>query len=182
MQLGDMRPGDISFAHMHFGFRRSGGRARQGGFSYLVLLFVVAIFGISLGVVLPIWSEVMRKDREDALIERANTLVRAIRSYATSTRSGPRTPTSLTALLEDRRSGSLRRHLRSLPPDPVTHSETWGLIVDASGGIIGVHSLSKDRPLRDQLPEGAVGPAPAAQYADWQFLVDAPAATPRPKG
>lgn len=177
-----MRPGDISFAYMQLKYSHCSYRSRQSGFSYLVLLFVVAIFGISLGVVLPIWSEVMRQDRENALIDRANTLVRAIRSYSTSTRSGQRTPTSLTDLLEDRRSGGLRRHLRSVPPDPVMRSDTWGLIVDSSGGIIGVHSLSTDRPLHDQLPKGAVGLAPALQYADWQFLVDAPVSPQGPKG
>jgi hypothetical protein len=58
-------------------------------------------------------------------------------------------PQKLEDLLRDPRSPTLVRHLRRLPIDPVTRSETWGIVLSRDGvGILGVYSLAQSRPIK----------------------------------
>jgi hypothetical protein len=53
------------------------------------------------------------------------------------------------------------------------------LVVDARGGIVGVHSRSEQATLRSaRLPSGVVAGDPPWRYADWVFSTQAIA--PRP--
>jgi hypothetical protein len=86
--------------------------------------------------------------------------------------AGPRQyPRALADLLKDPRRPGTERYLRRLYPDPLTGGSEWGLVRGPDGGIQGVYSLSKDRPLksagfrpRDRELLGA------SSYTDWKFL------------
>ncbi len=67
------------------------------------------------------------------------------------------------------------RYLRQLYPDPMTGKE-WGIVKAPTGGILGVYSLSDDKPFktagfkaRDRAFEGA------QKYSDWKFVYTPPA-------
>ena len=58
-----------------------------------------------------------------------------------------RYPATLEDLLRDGRVPGIKRHLRKIFVDPMTGKTEWGLIKEG-GRIIGVHSLSANKPLK----------------------------------
>jgi len=80
-------------------------------------------------------------------------------------------PRNLSDLLEDPRKPTSDRHLRKLHADPITGNSEWGIVKAPDGGVMGVQSLSEDKPLksanfraRDREFEGKM------KCADWKFV------------
>lgn len=142
--------------------------SRSGGFTYLTILFIVAIMGVGLALVGEVWHTAAMREREAELLYAGNQYRIAIKRYYLA---GPQQyPRSLSDLLKDPRKPGIERYLRRLYPDPVT-GEAWEVVKAPDGGVMGVHSLSKDKPLktarfriRDRSFEGA------ASYSDWTFV------------
>jgi type II secretory pathway pseudopilin PulG len=145
-------------------------QARQAGFTYLMVLWWVAISGVMLMALSERWSQTMRRQRETELVFRAEQIRAAITSYhRVATPDGAtQWPQRLEDLLEDKRGTVARRHLRRLWPDPITGTPTWGLLKEGPG-IKGVYSLSKKTPLAP--PDGVL------HYDEWRFEASAGAAT-----
>ena len=144
--------------------RRNG--AAQEGFSYLVLLLWVAITSAGLAALGPLWSMEGRREREQEFVFRAEQYRQAIASYVVAINVNgcgnlSELPERLEELLEDRRCGLVRHHLRRLYGDPITKSNDWGLVME-SGRIRGVYSRSELRPVRRI--EGV------ERYRDWVFV------------
>lgn len=152
--------------------RGDGRHARQGGFTYVMLLFALALFGIGLAKIGEAWSRVQQRDKEQELLDIGNAFVKAIGDYYEhSPGSARRYPADVVSLVEDRRFVGIARHLRKLYRDPMTGQATWGLIAAPDGGIMGVFSLSPRLTLRQQpvaLPSGTV--VTGKQYSDWKFI------------
>jgi type II secretory pathway pseudopilin PulG len=150
---------------------------RQGGFTYLAILFAVAISSVALAGMATLWSVEEQRDREKALLFAGAQYRQAIASYVESTPGEEKAyPMSLEALLEDRRFNPPRRHLRRLYPDPVSEpasdpAAAWILIKRSDGSVGGVHSASRKAPLQrahfDQADEDFAG---KEHYADWKFV------------
>ncbi|BEP57173.1 hypothetical protein GmRootV512_07040 [Variovorax sp. V512] len=71
--------------------------------------------------------------------------------------------------MKDARHLVTRRYLRQLYPDPMTGQALVPLIAP-QGGIWGVASASKERPIRAALPRGVVTIEHQANtYSDWRF-------------
>lgn len=147
------------------------GKARSGGFTYLMVLVALAIFGVGLAALGETWSSVARRDSEQELLAVGDAYARAIEQYyLRSPGATRRYPARLDDLLEDRRFVGTVRHLRRLYRDPVARHE-FGVVMAADGGIMGVYSTSAARPLRSapyRLSNGAAVTGP--RYADWKFV------------
>ncbi|MCY1541438.1 hypothetical protein D9M68_771320 [compost metagenome] len=79
-------------------------------------------------------------------------------------------PMTLEDLLKDPRTPGLLRHLRKLYADPITGQAQWGLVRDAAGRIVGIHSLSERPPLKTHGFDAAHARFEQAQhYSDWVF-------------
>lgn len=116
------------------------GNGRQRGFTYLAVLFVVAVTGALAVAATELWSSKDRQLRQMELDFVGNQYSRAIRSfYLSSPGTVKRYPKTLEDLLEDRRQAGAVRHLRKLYLDPLTH-QAFGLVRETDGGIIGVYS------------------------------------------
>ncbi|MGC4061270.1 MAG: type II secretion system protein [Aquabacterium sp.] len=134
----------------------------QKGFTYLMLLWWVAISGVMLIAVSRSWTMEMRRQREAELVFRGEQIQHALQSYYDSVE--PKAlPANWQDLLEDRRGTKLVRHLRHRYMDPITNGE-WGVIKEGAS-IKGVYSLSTLKPLKTQDKE--------ATYRDWRYEVDA---------
>lgn len=146
-------------------------RASQRGFTYLGLLFAVAIIGITLSTVGVVWSTQIRRDKEVELLFAGDQIRLAIARYV---RAGGRLPQELTDLLEDKRTPVPRRFLRRIYVDPMTRSTDWQLILAPEGGIIGVASPSQEKPIKVAGFVGAeAGFDKAECYCDWKFIYNA---------
>lgn len=138
-------------------------RQRQFGFTYLMLLWWVAISGVVLAALAQSWMMDRRRQQDMELVFRAQQITNAIQSYYDAAPSGSvrSLPTSLQDLVEDRRSLVVRHHLRRLWLDPITNQPQWGLIKDGPF-IKGVYSLSSLTPVRAE--------SRVRSYRDWRFL------------
>jgi type II secretory pathway pseudopilin PulG len=148
-------------------------RRRARGFTYLAALLAVAILGVGLALAGEVWHTARLREKEAELLFVGNQYRKAIERYYLA---GPRQyPRSLEDLLKDPRKPGTERHLRRLYPDPIRGASEWGVVRAPDGGIMGVHSLSEEAPLkranfrvRDAAFEGA------RRYADWSFVYLAP--------
>lgn len=146
--------------------------SRQDGFTYLGLMVLIAIMGITLASVGEVWHMALKREKEQELLFVGNQFRRALDLYyAYTPGQARRQPLSLEELLRDPRYPGTQRYLRKIYPDPVTGSPVWGLIKGPGGEIYGVHSLSEDEPLK----QGNFSLADAMfenrkRYSDWVFM------------
>jgi type II secretory pathway pseudopilin PulG len=158
---------------------------RQRGFTYLLLLFVLALLGAGLATLGQRWQTLAQRERETELLFRAGEIRRALQSYAAASPDGA-LPRSLDLLLEDRRSDPPRHHLRRLYADPFTGRADWLLLRQPDGGILGLSSRSRLPALRRvQLPVSLETASTPVRVGDWRFVIDPaavlpPATTPDP--
>jgi type II secretory pathway pseudopilin PulG len=139
------------------------------GFTYLGLLFFMAVMGAGLGAVGEVWHTVAKRDKEQELLFIGEQFKIALKRYQQRSANGNQLPKQLEDLLLDPRFPNVQRHLRRIYLDPMTGTAEWGLIKRPDGGIFGVYSLSKQKPLRML---SFVEPDAASTYADWKFTID----------
>jgi type II secretory pathway pseudopilin PulG len=147
---------------------------RAEGFTYLLILFVVAIMGVGLALVGEVWHTAAMRDKEAELLYVGNQYRKAIERYYLA---GPaRYPRTLEDLLKDDRKPVTERYLRKLYPDPITGKD-WVLVPAPDGGIAGVHSASDDKPLKTaNFGLRDAGFERAGKYSDWAFVFTPPSA------
>lgn len=165
--------------HARTRLRQAG--CRQAGFTYLTVMFIVAILLGGLAIVGETWETSARREKEAELLFIGNQYRRAIGLYYLAT-PGPnkRYPRQIEDLLKDPRQPGTMRHLRMLFPDPMTGKQ-FVLIKGADGGVQGVASASDVAPLkvanfrvRDAVFEGA------QKYSEWKFIHTPPPAAAAP--
>jgi type II secretory pathway pseudopilin PulG len=144
----------------------------QTGFTYLAVLFAVTIIGITLATVGIVWSTQIRREKEAELLFAGDQIRDAIRRYYADTPAGVHSyPPTLADLLQDSRWPLVHRHLRRLYFDPMSASTDWQLIEAPGGGVMGVVSKSKVKPIKqDNFPGSDADFKEADCYCNWQFV------------
>lgn len=155
--------------------RRAGGHisgsVKEKGFTYVWIMFAVAVLGVTVAAAGQAWRIEARREKEKELMFVGDQFAQAIGSYYENSPGMKRYPDSLEKLLLDKRFPTVRRHLRKMFTDPTTGNSEWGLVRQQSVGIIGVHSLSTRRPLkRANFPERYATFVDAEDYRDWKFI------------
>ncbi len=155
--------------YLHLHLHRRQHRRAERGFTYVLLLFSVALMGASLAALGSQWQVAGQREREAELLFRGLQIRDALQRFNALTPAGTRgLPLALDELLVDRRGLAPRHHLRRLYADPFSGQADWALLRDAAGGIVGVHSRSQRPALRQHdLPVfiQAAGPDAAAPGA-----------------
>jgi type II secretory pathway pseudopilin PulG len=149
----------------------SAGRKKQAGFTYLVVLVLVAAMGFGLAAVGEFTSHAEQRAKEVELLFVGDQFRQAIGAYYENTPGiGKRYPQKLEDLLADARYPVAKRYLRRVYLDPMTAKAEWGVVAAPGGGIMGVYSLSTAEPVKtgsfaiaDRAFNGAT------HYSDWQF-------------
>lgn len=146
-------------------------RHGERGFTYVWALACVAVMGIGLSTVGPMWADAARREREHELLRIGTLYAHAIEAYRqASPGSIKQFPASLDELLFDARYLGVRRHLRELYTDPMVPGQPFALLRDEDGRIRGVYSTSREVPLGFGAgPEEFNWRVPASSYADWTF-------------
>lgn len=163
-----------------------GDRQRPGGFAYIALLLVLAGMTLLLGVALQQIDQAAQREREAQLLFVGKQFRQALASYYEKSPGGAKHfPRKLEELLQDNRFAKPVRHLRRIYADPMradlsnnasgSNEAGWQLVRDLRGGIVGVHSSSRQRPIRsvtvlDDAMQKAIGEQPVRYYADWKFV------------
>jgi hypothetical protein len=132
------------------------------------IVWLVAILGlaflISTSGLQTYWS------KERRLIAAADEIVTALRAYRDGSPGTAKDfPLELADLSHDPRMLSDTRYLATLPVDPITQKQEWGVVRNQSKQIIGVHSLSNETPTLFAKFFTFRG---GEKYSDWTFLAD----------
>lgn len=146
--------------------------SRQQGYTYLGVLLIVLILGMTLSGATLVSETLRQREKEQELIFSGQQYVNAIRSYYESGAGGVSTfPKSISELLKDPRFPGVRRHMSKPWRDPMTSSGEWDLIVEPDGSIVGVRSRSRQTPLgKFPMAQSGMDPTVAIPiYHDWQF-------------
>ena len=139
------------------------------GFTYLTVLFIVAVITAGLALVGEVWETAAKREKEAELLFIGNEYRKAITRYYLAGKN--QYPRSLEDLLKDPRQPGTVRYLRRAYVDPVTAKPEWGIVKAPDGGIAGVHSLSDQKPLKTgNFRVRDAGFESAATYADWKFV------------
>ncbi|MGZ8252293.1 MAG: type II secretion system protein [Methylophilaceae bacterium] len=125
------------------------GELKQSGYALLAMLVLIIIIGFTLAEAGALWSDARRRDREQELLKIGDKFRIAIGQYYNNT-PGPikQYPPTLQALLRDDRYPIPQRYLRVIYIDPLTGRQNWGMLMSVENTIVGVYSLSGDKPFK----------------------------------
>jgi len=145
-------------------------RNGEGGFTFLGLLFAVAIASLALAGTGLLWHFEARRDKEKELLFIGEAYRRAVASYYDATPGATKEyPKRLEDLLLDARFPMPVRHLRRLYRDPMTGESDWKLIL-VQERITGVASRSGEQPIKvSGFRTEQTGFEQARSYGDWRF-------------
>lgn len=101
-------------------------RRAESGYNFVVLVMAIAVLNILAAASLPLWSHVIRREKEEELIFRGFQYAEAIRVY--KIRFGGQPPTRLAELIERE-----PRAIRQLWKDPMTEDGKWRVIFQNQG-------------------------------------------------
>lgn len=154
------------------------GKPAQSGFTYLLVLMLIALIGMGLAAAGTLWRTESQRDREADLLFIGDQYRQAIRSYYELDPAQPRLPQSLDDLLEDNRRPNIVRHLRRAYRDPLTGGEFALIREPDTKGIIGVYSPAPGQPFKTagfSVKDEAF--KDAKSYAGWRFVFSPSSAT-----
>lgn len=145
---------------------------RQQGFSYVVVMFLVAVLSIVSVRALETTITNERRDKEAELLWRGAAYRDAIRDYyINSPGTAQAYPQQLSDLLYDGRFTVPRKPLRKLYLDPMSDDGQWELVHNDAGKLIGVRSRSTLKPLKQAgFPPEQASFTNAQHYSDWNFV------------
>ncbi|MFN0160536.1 MAG: type II secretion system protein [Burkholderiales bacterium] len=144
---------------------------RAGGFTYVGLLILVAVIAGASASALSFGASAQRRMVEEELLFVGMEFRAAIASFHQTAQGLRRYPRDFDELLKDPRDPGVKRHLRRVYPDPLTGRPEWGIVRAPDGGIMGVHSLSRDTPIKQaNFPEDWKEFEGKSSYRDWQFV------------
>ena len=119
-------------------------RPGERGYTFVAVLALLAVCMLGVSLAGPLWSERVKREREQELLRIGALYAQAIAAYRdASPGSLKQYPQRLEALLLDARYVGVQRHLRKLYGDPMNLGQPWGLVLDANQRIVGVYSLSQ---------------------------------------
>lgn len=154
---------------------------RQGGFTYLGLLFAIAIMGAMLALTGVVWHTVQQREKERELLFVGQQFREAITTYYNrSAGTVKQFPKTLDELLKDPRQLTTQRYLRRIYHDPMTGQTEWGLVKTRDDRIMGVYSLSDNEPIKQgNFREADKDFEGKTKYSDWHFVYMPPQPAPQ---
>lgn len=144
-------------------------REAERGFSYVVLMFAIVLIGLGMTVAARQWKVMVQRELEADLISKGIEIQNALAFYSAAMKAGrvvpgevyPQTLAELTRLPKP--------FLRKVYGDPVGHGD-WELVRAPTGGIMGVRSKSKSKPIwQHNFPPAVRHFDGRKSYYDWVF-------------
>jgi hypothetical protein len=141
----------------------------ERGVTYLMLMMAIVFIGIVTSVAAKQWKMMVQRELEADLLARGIEIQQALAVYSTAMKAGrvmpgevyPQSLADLTRLPKP--------FLRKVYLDPMGHGE-WEYLRSPTGGIMGVRSRSKARPIRQhEFPPAVRHFEGRARYDEWVF-------------
>jgi hypothetical protein len=134
-----------------------------------MLMFTIVLMGLTLSAVAQQWKTMVQRELEADLLAKGLEIQNALALYSATMKSGRGIsgeiyPAALVDLTKQPRPA-----LRKVYLDPVGHRE-WELVRHPNGGIMGVRSTSKDKPIKKrEFPTAVRHFENLPTYHDWVF-------------
>jgi type II secretory pathway pseudopilin PulG len=125
--------------------------ARRGerGFSYLMLMIAIVIMGVVLSVAARQWKVIVQRELEADLLAKGIEIQNALMLYSASAKAGRVIPGEVYPQTLAELTRQPKPFLRKVYFDPVGHGE-WEVVRAPTGGVMGVRSKSKSKPIKQQ--------------------------------
>jgi type II secretory pathway pseudopilin PulG len=117
----------------------------QQGATYLLMMFIIVILGITLMAVSQHWSVIMKRDREAELLFRGNRIKEAIERYVADYEVQKATRANRYPMKLEDLTKRPKRYLQAPYKDPITGKDFDLILVGKD--IHGVRSTSTDSPM-----------------------------------
>lgn len=141
----------------------------ERGFTYVMLMVAIVLMGLAMSGAARQWKTMVQRELEADLLAKGIEIQNALALYSATMKAGRVMPGEVyPATLADL-TRPPKPFLRKVYPDPMGHGD-WDLVRAPTGGIMGVRSKSKDRPIIERnFPLEVRHFEGRASYADWVF-------------
>lgn len=122
-------------------------RRTDGGFSYLMVMVTMTLMGILMTVAAKQWKTMVQRELEMDLLGKGMEIQAALALYSAAAKAGRVTPGEIYPQTLAELTRPPKPFLRKVYYDPVGHGE-WELVRAPTGGIMGVRSKSRLKPIK----------------------------------
>ncbi|MBM4127347.1 MAG: type II secretion system protein [Nitrospira sp.] len=156
------------------GIRPASLKQAERGFSYLMLMIAIVVMGIVMSVAARQWKVMVQRELEADLLTKGIEIQNALAFYSASMKAGRVMPGEVYPQTLADLTRQPKPFLRKVYGDPVGHGE-WEVVRAPTGGIMGVRSKSKSKPIRQQnFPLVVRHFQGKPTYYDWVFQHPSP--------
>lgn len=149
-------------------------RKHERGFSYVVLMFAIVLIGLGMTVAARQWKMMVQRELEADLLSKGIEIQSALALYSTAMKAGRVVPGEMYPQSLAELTRLPKPFLRKVYAEPVGHGE-WELVRAPTGGIMGVRSKSRSKPIRQHdFPPAVRHFEGRASYYDWVFQYPSP--------
>ena len=141
----------------------------ERGVTYLFLMFVIVLIGLSTTVAAKQWKVIVQRELEADLLSKGIEIQNALALYSATMKAGRVTtaevyPQSLAELTR-----LPKPFLRKVYADPISHGD-WEYLKSPTGGIMGVRSKSRGTPFKKHdFPQAVRHLDGRSSYYEWIF-------------
>ncbi|MGE3487777.1 MAG: type II secretion system protein [Nitrospira sp.] len=122
-------------------------RRPEAGFSYLMVMMAITVMGLSMTMAARQWKTMVQRELEADLLAKGIEIQTALALYSAHVKAGRVMPGEVYPQTLAELTRPPKPFLRKVYLDPVGRGE-WQLLRAPTGGIMGVRSTSRDRPIK----------------------------------
>jgi type II secretory pathway pseudopilin PulG len=122
-------------------------RRQETGFSYLMVMIAITLIGLAMTMAVRQWKTMVQRELEADLLAKGMEIQTALALYSASAKAGRVLPGEVYPQTLAELTRSPKPFLRKVYFDPVGRGE-WELLRSPTGGIMGVRSKSKHKPIK----------------------------------
>ena len=122
-------------------------RRQESGFSYLMVMMAITVMGLTMTMAARQWKTMIQRELEADLLAKGIEIQTALALYSAQAKAGRVMPGQVYPQTLAELTRPPKPFLRKVYLDPVGRGE-WQLIRAPTGGIMGVRSNSRARPIK----------------------------------
>lgn len=150
---------------------------QETGFSYLTVMIAITLMGLVTTMAARQWKTMVQRELEADLLAKGVEIQSALALYSASAKAGRVVPGEVYPQTLAELTRPPKPFLRKVYPDPAGRGE-WELLRAPTGGIMGVRSKSKHKPIKQSnFPLAVRHFEGKPTYYDWVFQYPNPSMT-----
>lgn len=139
------------------------------GVTYLTVMFAIVLTGITLSAVGKHWTMIVQREKEADLLAKGMEIQNALALYSATMKAGRLVPMEVYPQSLAELTRLPRPYLRKVYADPMSGGD-WEYLRAPTGGIMGVRSRSKGKPIKErEFPLAVRHFEGRKSYHDWMF-------------